>query len=65
VSFWLLMAFVLVAYFGAAFGPPPPTVQVLAWSGLIGWLLVPWAWWADRIPKFSKTGYDSGERARK
>jgi hypothetical protein len=50
ISFWLLMAFVLVAYFGVAFGPPPPDVQTLAWSGLIGWLLVPWAWWADRIP---------------
>jgi len=48
VSFWLLMMFVLVAYFGAAFGPPPPDVRVLAWSGLIGWLLVPWAWFADR-----------------
>ena len=46
----LLIAFVLVAYFGAAFGPPPPTVRVLAWSGLVGWLLVPWAYWADRIP---------------
>jgi membrane-bound metal-dependent hydrolase YbcI (DUF457 family) len=51
-SFWLLMAFVLVAYFAAAFGPPPPNVSVLAWSGLIGWLLVPWAWLADR----EKTG---------
>lgn len=49
VSFWLLMAFTLVAYFGAAFGPPPPDVRTLAWSGLIGWLLVPWTWWADRI----------------
>jgi len=50
LSFWLLMAFVLIAYFAAAFGPPPPTVRILAWSGLIGWLLVPWTWWADRIP---------------
>ena len=48
ISFWLLMGFVLIAYFGAAFGPPPPDVRTLAWTGLIGWLLVPWAWWADR-----------------
>jgi LexA-binding, inner membrane-associated putative hydrolase len=48
VSFWLLMAFVVVAYFAAAFGPPPPNVRTLAWSGLIGWLLVPWTWFADR-----------------
>jgi LexA-binding, inner membrane-associated putative hydrolase len=51
VSFWLLMAFVLVAYFAAAFGPPPPNVRTLAWSGLIGWLLVPWTWFADRETK--------------
>ena len=48
VSYWLLMAFVLVAYVGAAFGPPPPDVRTLAWFGLIGWLLVPWTWFSDR-----------------
>ena len=48
VSFWLLMAFVLMAYFGAAFGPPPPDTRTLAWSGLVGWLMVPWTWWVDR-----------------
>ena len=48
VSFWLLIAFVLTAYFGAAFGPPPPDTRILAWSGLLGWLMVPWTWWADR-----------------
>jgi hypothetical protein len=48
VSFWLLMAFVVVAYFGAAFGPPPPDVRTLALMSLMGWLLIPWVWWADR-----------------
>ncbi len=48
VSFWLLIAFLIVAYFAAAFGPPPPDVRTLAWSGLALWLLVPWARWADR-----------------
>jgi hypothetical protein len=48
LSFWLLMAFALVAYLGAAFGPPPPDVRTLAWSALMGWLLVPWTWFADR-----------------
>ena len=48
VSFWLLMAFLLVAYCAAAFGPPPPDVRTLAWSALASWLLLPWAWWADR-----------------
>jgi hypothetical protein len=54
ISFWLLMGFVLIAYFAAAFGPPPPDVRTLAWTGLIGWLLVPWAWWADRITDHSR-----------
>ena len=48
VSFWLLIGFLLVAYFGAAFGPPPPNVRTLALTALVGWLLLPWAWWADR-----------------
>jgi hypothetical protein len=48
VSFWLLVAFLLVAYFGASFGPPPPDTRTLAWSALALWLLVPWAAWADR-----------------
>ena len=47
VSFWLLMAFLIVAYFGAAFGPPPPDVRTLAITALAGWLFVPWLWWAD------------------
>jgi hypothetical protein len=47
-SLWLLSAFLLVAYFAAAFGPPPPSVTVIAWSALGLWLLIPWARWADR-----------------
>jgi len=47
-SFWLFIAFLLVAYFAAAFGPPPPNEHVLAWSALTAWLLLPWAWWDAR-----------------
>jgi len=50
VSFWLLIAFLVVAYFAAAFGPPPPDVRTLAVSALAIWLLIPWLWWADRAP---------------
>ena len=48
VSLWLLMAFLLVAYFAAAFGPPPPSVTAIAWTTLAMLLIVPWARWADR-----------------
>lgn len=31
-----LLAFLLLAYVGAAFGPPPPSVPAIAWVGLAG-----------------------------
>lgn len=48
VALWALMVFLVAAYLGAAFGPPPPTVEALAWTGLAGWLFVPWGYWIDR-----------------
>jgi len=47
-AFWSLMILLLVAWLGAMFGSPPPNVRVLAWVGVSLWLIVPWAWWADR-----------------
>jgi len=47
----LLWGFVLtlgVLYLAAVFGPPPPSVRMLAMSGLAGWLFVVWAYWIDR-----------------
>jgi hypothetical protein len=47
-SFWILMGLLVVAYAGAAFGPPPPDVPTLALTALSMWLLVAWAAWSDR-----------------
>jgi len=48
-AFWGLIAFLLVAYAGAAFGPPPPNVPAIAITGIAGGLLfTAWAGWADR-----------------
>jgi uncharacterized membrane protein YhaH (DUF805 family) len=33
---WLIVLFLIAAYLGAAFGPPPPNVEAIAWAGLIG-----------------------------
>jgi hypothetical protein len=47
-SLWALVIVLLLAYFGAAFGPLPPSPQAVAWSGLAGWLIVAWGYWIDR-----------------
>jgi hypothetical protein len=48
-AFWGLIAFLLAAYAGNAFGPPPPNVLAIAITGIAGSaLFTVWAWWADR-----------------
>jgi len=47
---WAVPALLLTLgaiWLGASFGPPPPSVDAVAWSGLIGWLFFAWAWWGD------------------
>ena len=29
-------------------GPPPSSERALAWTALLIWLFVPWAWWVDK-----------------
>jgi hypothetical protein len=49
LAFWGLIGFLLLAYLGNAFGPPPPSVAAIAITGIVsGPLLGLWAWWADR-----------------
>ena len=48
LALWSLLGLLAVLYPASLFGPPPPNVQTLAWSGLAIWLTVPWAAWADR-----------------
>ena len=44
-----MIVFMLVAYLGAAFGPPPPSITALWMTALIGAAaLTLWAWWVDR-----------------
>jgi hypothetical protein len=48
-GFWALVAFLLVAYCAAAFGPPPPSVETVAWAGIAGGLVTAlWGYWVDR-----------------
>jgi membrane-bound metal-dependent hydrolase YbcI (DUF457 family) len=48
VAAWSLIAFLLVIYFMNVFGSPPPSSTAVAWVTLSMWLLVGWAWAADR-----------------
>ena len=43
-----LLAVLLVIEAANLFGPPPPSVQAIAWAGQAQWLLVLWAFWIDR-----------------
>jgi hypothetical protein len=47
-ALWALVIFLPLVHMAATFGPPPPSEKALAWSGLIGWLLVAWGYFIDR-----------------
>jgi membrane-bound metal-dependent hydrolase YbcI (DUF457 family) len=48
LALWSFVAFLLMIYAGNLFGPPPENATQIAWVGQAQWLLVLWAWWADR-----------------
>lgn len=47
-AFLAFVVFLLLAYIGASFGPPPPSVKKLAIGALLTLLFIPWAWWFDK-----------------
>jgi hypothetical protein len=55
LALWSLLGLLAVLYPASLFGPPPPSVQALAWSAIAIWLTVPWAAWADRH-RLSRSG---------
>lgn len=49
VSFWTLIALLAATYVADRFNPPPPSVPVVAWAGiLLGIVLFAWATWIER-----------------
>ena len=58
LAFWLLVGVFSLLYVASIVLPPPPTVSAIGWTGIVAWLFVPWAWWADR----SRGGATGGPR---
>ena len=50
ISFWLLIAFLLLVHVMNIVGPPPPDTMTVAWSANLMWLIVLWAWWIEKKP---------------
>jgi hypothetical protein len=48
MAFWSLVVVLAALFAASAFGPPPPSVDALAITGLFGWLFVAWGYWIDR-----------------
>lgn len=48
LAFWSFVLVSTLMWIAGPWSPPPPSVRALAWFGLIGWLIIPWAAWADR-----------------
>jgi membrane-bound metal-dependent hydrolase YbcI (DUF457 family) len=47
-ALWVLVGFLAAVYAGNLAGPPPPSPSAVLWAVPGMWLLVAWAWWADR-----------------
>jgi len=48
VAFWSLVVVFLLIHFMNMFGPPPPSINAVAWSANLMWLFVFWAWWIEK-----------------
>jgi len=48
IGFWSFALFLALMYPASLFGPPPPSVRVLAFTALALWLTIPWGAWGDR-----------------
>jgi membrane-bound metal-dependent hydrolase YbcI (DUF457 family) len=48
VAFWSLVVVTTLMWAYSPFSPLPPNAEAVAWFGLVGWIVVPWAALADR-----------------
>ena len=48
LSFWLLIAILVLIYIGSILGPPPPDTRTLAFVSLTLWLIPLWGLWIEK-----------------
>jgi hypothetical protein len=48
IAFWSLVSVFLAIHFMNVFGPPPPSINMVAWSANLMWLFVCWALWVEK-----------------
>ncbi len=48
---WGLVLVLIILYISNLFGPLPPSTEAIAYSGLLQWLFIFWAFWIDRNRK--------------
>jgi hypothetical protein len=46
-ALWAFVALLTAGYASSLIGPPPKDVRSIAYSALLLWLFVPWAYWID------------------
>jgi hypothetical protein len=61
IGFWALLAFFMVSYISAAFGPPPPNVEMIGYFAPFAWIFVLWGHWVDRNRSLSSPSPLAGE----
>lgn len=54
IGFWSLVIFLVLVHLLNILGPPPAEVKPIAYVGLSQWLIVWWAWWADKNRRVEK-----------
>ncbi|MEO8448314.1 MAG: hypothetical protein ABI647_00905 [Gemmatimonadota bacterium] len=51
-AFWSFVIISTILWASGPWSPPPASARALAWFALAGWIIVPWAAWADRLYDF-------------
>ena len=48
IAFWSLISLLGIIHILNILGPPPPSIEAVAWSANLMWIFIIWAWWIER-----------------